>query len=87
MKNLKRLAAAFLLTSVLGLSAFAGESSTPPCAPPVPGESSTPPCSSGQMATDDSALPGETSAPPAPDSGYLVTEAAITRFESLLPLY
>lgn len=82
MKNLKRLVAAVLLTCVLGLSALAGESSTPPCAPPQPGESSTPPCSGGQMSGDASALVSTSS-----DSGYLVAEAAMSLFESLLPLY
>jgi hypothetical protein len=84
MKNLRRLTVAVVLTLVLGLSALAGESSTPPCTPPAPGESSTPPCSGSQMAGDSS---GIVSTPPASDSGYTVAEAAITLFESLLPLY
>jgi hypothetical protein len=83
MKNLKRLGAASVLTLVLGLSAFAGQTDTPPCAPPEPGQSSTPPCSGGQTASDNSTLPGETNCPPAPESAYLVTEAAISLFESL----
>ena len=83
MKNLKRLGAASVLTLVLGLSAFAGQTDTPPCAPPEPGQSSTPPCSGGQTASDNSATPGIISTPPAPDSAYLVTEAAISLFESL----
>lgn len=82
MKNLRRLTVAVVLTLVLGLSALAGESSTPPCAPPQPGESSTPPCSGGQMAGDNS---GVVSTPS--DSDYLVAEAALGLFESLLPLY
>ncbi|HSP63925.1 MAG TPA: hypothetical protein VLQ90_13140 [Pyrinomonadaceae bacterium] len=86
MKNLKRLVAAVALACVLGLSAFAGETDTPPCAQPEPAETQTPPCT-GQTTTDNSATPGIMSTPPAPDSGYLVTEAAITLFESLLPLY
>ena len=44
MKNIKRLGASVVLTFVLGLSAFAGEVLTPPCAPPEPGEVLTPPC-------------------------------------------
>src|SRR5712692_12079019 len=68
MKNLKRLSAAVVLTCVLGLSAFAGEVETPPCAPPVPGELSTPPCT-GQVASDASATPGIISTPPASDAG------------------
>ena len=65
MKNLRRLGTAIVLTCVLGLSVFAGETSTPPCAPPDPGETSTPPCASAQIAAYDSAAPGETSTPPA----------------------
>src|SRR5713226_6444959 len=75
MKNLKRLSAAVVLTCVLGLSAFAGEVETPPCAPPAPGDISTPPCAGGQVASDASATPGIISTPPASDAGteYLVT--------------
>jgi hypothetical protein len=86
MKALKRLTAAVVLTCVLGLSASAGETQTPPCVQPEPGDTQTPPCT-GQTAIDNSATAGIVSTPPAPDSGYLVTEAAITLFESLLPLY
>lgn len=86
MKNLKRLSVAIALTFVLGLSAFAGETPTGPCAPPEPGETNAPPCT-GRMASDNSTLPGETSSPPASDSAYWVTEAAISLLESLLPLF
>jgi hypothetical protein len=82
MKNLKRLVAAVVLTSVLGLSAFAGDMNSPPCAPPEPGETSSPPCTGGQMTGDASGIVSTPS-----DSEYLVAEAAITLFESLLPLY
>ena len=88
MKNLKTLGAAAVLTLVLGLPAFAGETQAPPCAPPEPGETQAPPCT-GQMTTGDSATPGVISTPPAPDAGtgYLVADAAISLFESLLPLF
>jgi hypothetical protein len=81
MKNLKRLVAAVVLTSVLGLSAFAGETDTPPCAPPAPGDTQTPPCTGIQAAAPDPA-PGQTDTPPA----LLAADAAalaITLFESL----
>jgi hypothetical protein len=84
MKNLKRLSAAVALTFVLGAAAFAGETPSGPCAPPVPGETQAPPCTGGQTIGDSSRL---VSTPSASDSGYLVAEAAITLFESLLPLY
>ena len=83
MKNLKRFVSAIVLTCVLGLSTFAGETQAPPCSPPDPGIISTPPCTGGQMTGDSS---GIVSTPSASDSGYLA-EVAITLFESLLPLY
>lgn len=82
MNNLKRFVIAVVLTCVLGISAFAGETQAPPCAPPEPGDTQTPPCSGGQMAGDSSGLVSTPSA-----SDYLVAEAAINLFESLLPLY
>ncbi|MDX6446111.1 MAG: hypothetical protein QOH71_3185 [Blastocatellia bacterium] len=65
MKNLKRLGVALALTFVLGVSAFAGEVNSPPCATPDPGEISTPPCAAAQMSPDASFAPGEVNAPPA----------------------
>lgn len=44
MKKLRKLASIILLAFVLGLPAFAGQSDTPPCAPPAPGQTDTPPC-------------------------------------------
>ena len=89
MKNLKRLTAAVALTLVLGVCIFAGDISTPPCAPPAPGDIQTPPCSGGQVASDASDTPGIISTPPASDAGteYLVADAAISLFESLLPIF
>ena len=86
MKNLKKLGAAAVLTLLLGLPAFAGETQAPPCAPPEPGETQAPPCT-GQMASDNSTTPGIISTPPASDAGYLVADAAISLFESLLSLF
>ena len=54
MNNLRRLVVTLCLTSVLAVTAFAGETPAPPCAPPVPGETETPPCATAQLATDDS---------------------------------
>ena len=71
MKNLKRLSAAVVLTFVLGLSAFAGEISTPPCAPPEPGQIPTVPCS-GQTMSDDSTAPGEVNTPPASNTVEII---------------
>lgn len=65
MNNLRRLGSALILTFVLGISTFAGEIPTPPCAP---GEIPTPPCASEQLINDDSALSGQTETPPASES-------------------
>ena len=86
MKNLKRLSGAVVLTCVLGLSAFAGDTQTPPCALPEPGDTQTPPCTGGQMPSDNSGL---VSTPSASDAGTecLVADAAISLYESLLPIF
>ncbi len=85
MKNLKRLGVAVALTIVLGLSAFAGETMTPPCAPPVPGETSAPPCAGGQI-SQEPAAPGEVNTLPA--SVALDASAfAIGLLESMLTLF
>jgi hypothetical protein len=65
MKNLKRLGVAFALTLVLGVSAFAGEVNSPPCAPPDPGITETPPCAAAPLSSDDSTAPGQVDTPPA----------------------
>jgi hypothetical protein len=65
MKNLKRLGLAFGLTVSLGMSAFAGETPTGPCAAPDPGETQAPPCATAPLSPDASFAPGEISTPPA----------------------
>ena len=67
MSNLRRLVVTLCLTSVLAITAFAGETPAPPCAP-NPGETEAPPCATAQMATDDSSNPGQTDTPPASDT-------------------
>ena len=84
MTKFKALSAALALTLVLGASAFA---QGPQCTDP--GQFSTPPCLGQTMTPDDSAVPGQIEAPPAPDTvtGFSVADAAISLFESLLPLF
>jgi hypothetical protein len=72
MKNLKRLGAAIALTFVLGLSAFAGEIETPPCAPPEAGDISTPPCAA-QMSSYDSGAQRELNTPSAANTVDIVS--------------
>lgn len=75
MNNLKRLAAAPALAVVLTVTAFAGETNTPPCAP---GETHTPPCSTVGMVADDSAAPGEILTPPASNAVDVFTISKVT---------
>ena len=60
MKHLKSLALSMSLMCVIAVSAVAGETQGPPCAP---GELSSPPCIAPSV-TDDSVDPGETLAAP-----------------------
>jgi hypothetical protein len=73
MKNLRRLSTAVLLTLVLAVAAFAGEMSSPPCAPPDPGETQAPPCAAAPMASHDPATPGQVDTPPASDTVDIVS--------------
>jgi len=59
MNTSRKLGAAFVLTIVLGLTAFAD------CPQPIPGQTDTMPCAAAQLTPDDFAAPGETSTPPA----------------------
>jgi len=81
MNNLRRLVVTICLTSVLAITAFAGETPTP-CAPPDPGATQTPPCAIAQTATDDSTVPGQTETMPASDTTYVVSvvEDALLQF-------
>lgn len=86
MKNLRKLGAAVALTCVLGLPALAGETSTPPCAPPDPGETSTPPCATAfgniDTPTGESAAPGDMG-----NGGTSLTEIAADVLLNILPLF
>jgi hypothetical protein len=86
MKNLRRLGAAVALTLVLGLSAFAGDTMTPPCAP---GDTMTPPCTNAPATTDDGVAPSDLNAGPAATAGsdYSVTGVAVDVLESLLSIF
>ena len=77
---MKRLVTTFTLMSVLAISAAAGETNAPPCAP---GQTETPPCSS-QLVSEGTAALGETSSPPA--SSVDVVGLAEIALESLLLL-
>jgi hypothetical protein len=89
MKNLKRLGVSATLMFVLSVVAFAGETQSPPCAPPEPGETQSPPCAAAPIVPGDSLAPGETSSPPASNAGDAssVTEVALDLLQSVLLLF
>jgi hypothetical protein len=83
MKNLKLLGISVTLLCVMSMTAFAGETISPPCAP---GETISPPCAVAQTAPDGSVIPGETSSPPASDSAaaYSVAREVVVDLALLL---
>jgi hypothetical protein len=89
MKNLKRLGISVTLMFVLAVAAFAGETNTPPCAPPDPGETNTPPCAVAQMQRNDDVARGETNTPSVSNAGteFSVADGAIDLLQSVLSLF
>ena len=87
MKTLKRLSLTAALTTVLAVSAFAGEIQTPPCAPPEPGETHSPPCATAQSAPDNSATPGQTDTPPSSSDTVSFADVAVDDVQSVLMLF
>ncbi len=59
MKKLRDLGGAVILTLAFALTAFAGQTDTPPCSIPEPGQTDTPPCA--QLAFGDMNIPTTTS--------------------------
>ncbi|HBB94848.1 MAG TPA: hypothetical protein DC054_05605 [Blastocatellia bacterium] len=85
MKNLKLLGISVTLLCVLSMTAFAGDTNSPPCAPD-PGATNSPPCAAAQVIPDDSVAPGSTNSPPAGDE-YSIAEAATDLLQSVLLLF
>lgn len=83
MNKLGRLFLALSLLVILSATAFAGETSGPPCA--NPGETSGPPCSSEQIIIDEAT---EASSNVSDEAETIIfIEAATYAVESLLTLY
>lgn len=87
MKTLRRLSTAVVLTLLISLTAFAGETLTPPCAPPEPGEVLTPPCSSAQVSNDDPISQAVSSSPGYAESDLLVSDFSIELLRQALSLF
>ena len=82
MNNLRRLVVTLCLTSVLAVTAFAGETPAPPCTPD-PGATQAPPCATAQLATDDSSNPSQTETALASDTSNTVDVVSVVE-EALL---
>jgi hypothetical protein len=82
MNKLRKLFLALSLSVILSGIAFAGETSSPPCA--NPGETSSPPCSSGQFIIDEAT---EASSSVSGEVETTIIEAASYAVESLLSLF
>lgn len=88
MKNLKLLGISVTLLCVLSMTAFAGDTNSPPCAPPDPGATNSPPCAAAQIALDDPEASTETVAPASTaESAYSVSEVAVDLLQSVLLLF
>jgi hypothetical protein len=83
MKSLNRLGVSVTLLCVLSMTAFAGDTNSPPCGSPDPGTVSSPPCSVAQVTTDD-AVPGDTNDTP---SSYATDMPAISEVAIVLAQY
>lgn len=74
MRNLKLLGISVTLLCVMSMTAFAGDTTSPPCAP---GDTTSPPCASAQITADDSIAPGTVNSPPASEVEVSITEVAV----------
>jgi hypothetical protein len=83
MKTLRKLASVLVLTLVLGLSALAGQTDTPPCATPVPGQTDTVPCQ--PTAPGDMGDPSNSSTATAADAAF--TEIMTEVLKSMLSIF
>jgi hypothetical protein len=86
MKNLKRLGISVTLLCTLSMTAFAGDTNSPPCAP---GDTNSPPCASAQVTADDSVIPGDIMTPPAlsSETEYSIAEATVDLLMNVLFLF
>jgi hypothetical protein len=83
MKTLSKLAGVLALTLVLGLSAYAGQTDTPPCGSPEPGQTDTPPC----QITPPGDTGGPSNSPTATAADEAFTEIMTEVLESMLSIF
>jgi len=86
MRNLKLLGISITLLCVLSMTAFAGDTNSPPCSPD-PGATNSPPCASAQITADDSVAPGAVNSPPASGVEISITEVALDLLVDALSIF
>lgn len=85
MKNLKRLGGSITLLCLLTMSAFAGETNSPPCAP---GETNSPPCLVAQTETHDNTTDNQTvPTVSGENSDYSINDVTLDLLQTVLSLY
>jgi len=85
MKNLKLLGISVTLLCVLSITAFAGDTNSPPCAP---GDTNSPPCAMSQISADEPETSTDTVAPASTaEPSYLVSEVTVALLQSVLLLF
>jgi len=84
MKNLKLLGISITLLCILSMSAFAGDTNSPPCAA---GDTNSPPCSSAPLTSGDPS--GETNSVVAPstEAEYSIAEVVADLLMNSLLLF
>lgn len=90
MKILRKIGATVVLTSVLAVSALAGEIPTPPCANPAPGQIDTPPCAAAPGDMETPALTstfGDVGTPMVANDEMSFSKIATDVFLYYLPLF
>jgi hypothetical protein len=83
MKTLGKLASVLVLTLVLGLPAYAGQTDTVPCSSPPPGQTDTVPCQ--PTAPGNMGGPSNSSSATAADDAF--TEIVTEVLESMLSIF
>ncbi len=85
MKNLRRLGISVTLLFVLSITAFAGDTISPPCAP---GDTISPPCAMSQLSADEPETSTEIVAPASTaEPSYFVSEVTVELLQSVLSLF
>ena len=83
MKTLRKLSSVLVLTLVIGVPAFAGQTEGPPCAAPEPGQTEGPPCQGTAPAGIGD--PSNSSTATAADEAF--TEVMTEVLESMLSIF